>query len=98
MSIDGRGIDDRIGHGRSDAVIAQAEFGGDRRRMPPGVLADPLEQERTIGEDDRGLRAFEVAGAVEQGVEELLRTNRAVSNLKAWMHGTDSAGKLPDSN
>ncbi len=44
--------------------------------MPPGVLADALERERAVGEDDSGLGAVDVAGAVEQGVEELFRTER----------------------
>jgi hypothetical protein len=41
------------------------------------VLADSRERERAVGEDDGGLGALDLAGAIEQGIEELFGTERS---------------------
>src|ERR1039458_6748666 len=57
-------------------LTADAQLGVHRRRIRPSVLADALERERAIGEHDSGLGAVDVAGAVEQRVQQLFGTRR----------------------
>ena len=40
------------------------------------MLADALERQRTVDEHDSGLHPLDVAGAIEQGIQQLFRTER----------------------
>ena len=63
--------------GLADDLIGQIQLGIHWCRIPPGVLADALERERPVGEHDGGLGALDLAGTVEQGVQQLLGTERS---------------------